>query len=585
MNVNFQEIEPQQVADHVQPGSSSRRAIDRLGFRVVLVLAVVLLPLMIVSTLRSQVVAEAKISSAQFDLLGQTIRVGQQESLRLARVDALAKGLSHSVLLLFADREICTRYIIDSLRATPAEFAGYYDVSGEAVCTSEDAPFSLDVTTIYQDPQQIRWPAVHVTPPITSEARPALMLTYPVYASSGDLTGFTVVSTQLMPVGVRENPQTDTQFLTLDRAGDVISSAASAENAQQTLPEVGFDPRAATSPTSFRAVGRDGVSRFYGLTSVLGEELFVLASRPAPSQSAGLLSAKNRSWFFPALMWLASLAVAWFATSMFFTGQVLRLRQSMWQFAEARQVVQPRLFRAASSELRDVADSFIGMTDKILRDEAQIEEALRQKDVLLREVHHRVKNNLQLIASIMSMQMRQTGSHEVKNILKTLHDRVNSLATVHRSLYQTTGRVDIAMDEHLDTIMHQVMRMGVDIDLGIDVRTSFDRIVLNPDQAVPLSLFVTEAMTNALKYIGAKDGSDKWISLDLKRVDSGMAEVVIENSLPDEITEPDPLSSSGLGSELMEAFAEQLGGTLTTNPAKDRYRVAVRFPIEPLTMQ
>lgn len=240
-------------------------------------------------------------------------------------------------------------------------------------------------------------------------------------------------------------------------------------------------------------------------------------------------------------------------------------------------------FDGAPTELKDVADTFGGMTDTIMREEARIEDALRQKDVLLREVHHRVKNNLQLIASIMSMQMRQSRSPEVQQLLQGLHDRVNSLATIHRSLYQTTGQADVRMNEQLDIIVRQVVRMASARNNAIKLETNFTELHLNPDQAVPLSLFVTEAMTNALKYIGAKDGADPILTVNLTLPGDEIAEVLIVNSTaPDAIPLGDD-RSSGLGSELMEAFAEQLEGTFSATPDAGMFTVKLSFPIEPLS--
>lgn len=230
-----------------------------------------------------------------------------------------------------------------------------------------------------------------------------------------------------------------------------------------------------------------------------------------------------------------------------------------------------------------MAETFIGMTDTILHDEAQMEDALRQKDILLREVHHRVKNNLQLIASIMSLQMRQTRSKEVKQMMQGLHDRVNSLETIHRNLYQTSGQADISMDEHLDTIVRQVVRMATARDASINLNTDFAKIRLNPDQAVPLSLFVTEAMTNALKYIGSADGKAPILRVTLTVTDSEVAEVTVENSVSPDSAKLGAETSSGLGSELMGAFAEQLEGSFSASATSEQFTTLLTFPIEALS--
>ena len=120
---------------------------------------------------------------------------------------------------------------------------------------------------------------------------------------------------------------------------------------------------------------------------------------------------------------------------------------------------------------------------------------LLTKDATIREIHHRVKNNLQLIASIMNMQMRQTRTAEAKGVLRGVQERIMSLATIHKSLYQTTGLSDIRANELLADIIRQTLRMATGPGKRINVSTDFDAISLTPDQAVPLSLLLTEAMT------------------------------------------------------------------------------------------
>lgn len=91
-------------------------------------------------------------------------------------------------------------------------------------------------------------------------------------------------------------------------------------------------------------------------------------------------------------------------------------------FAQNRRTQMPKSFAYAPTELRDVGDAYVTLTDAVVRDEAKLEDALYQKNILLREVHHRVKNNLQLIASILAMQMRGTKSEEAKELMTGLQD-------------------------------------------------------------------------------------------------------------------------------------------------------------------
>ncbi|HMO72817.1 MAG TPA: sensor histidine kinase, partial [Paracoccaceae bacterium] len=241
---------------------------------------------------------------------------------------------------------------------------------------------------------------------------------------------------------------------------------------------------------------------------------------------------------------------------------------------------------SAPAELRDAGEAFETMVDSVLHDEAEIADALHQKEVLLREVHHRVKNNLQLIASIMNLQMRKALSPEAKIMVKGLHDRVLSLATVHRELYQTSGLADVRADELLGKIVALVMRMGATPGGAPVVETRLEGLRLTPDQAVPLSLILTEALTNVLKHARPSAEGPARLRVRLERSGEGRARLSIANSIPEETTErtlPPAIDSTGLGSQLLSAFAMQIGGQLDIERGRDGFTVAVDFPIRALS--
>lgn len=561
---------------------ASVRKFDKLGFRLVALLGVALLPLMIVSIVRSQSVLSEAVGRSQAALVGETLGVVREEVTTIEGAVAVSRSLSKTIGKFLDDPDVCMRIMMAQLIDTSYSFAGFYDTTGFSPCSSAGEPVDFGMTPALQtqlaDPRSVI--LVNQEAPVSRTS--VIYASHPVYDEAGGLMGFTAISVPHDELRREDESRTDATVVTLGAAGQILTAPKSLRNPETILPVLAPDHNLLQSPPSFQAVGRDGIKRLYAFVPIVEGELYALATWPEAGEIGGAFYLKDPS-LFPALMWLASLIVAWMATSMFVSKHVISLRKSMLAFADTRRVPDPKEFDDAPSELRDVADSFMGMTDRILHDEAKIEETLRQKDILLREVHHRVKNNLQLIASIMSMQIRKSRSQEVKGLIKSLHDRVNSLATIHRNLYQTSGQADVAMQEHLEEIVRQVTHMGARQDREITVTTDFAELTLNTDQAVPLSLFVTEAITNALKYVGAPADRKNTLHVALKLLEPQVAVVVIKNSLPATERPKDSETSSGLGSELMDAFSQQLEGEMTRNQTKTAFEIVLRFPIDPLT--
>jgi hypothetical protein len=276
---------------------------------------------------------------------------------------------------------------------------------------------------------------------------------------------------------------------------------------------------------------------------------------------------------FPGLMWLASMGVAMLAMNTLVIRHLNRIRTKMDAFADDRSTHEPfesnPLFPV---EVEMLEQNFARMSEEVMRDEAAMENAVREKNVLMKEIHHRVKNNLQLISSIINMQVRAAEHDETKSVLRRVQDRVLSLATIHRDLYQSqdAGRVNAGdlVTEIVEKSVELVVGDGRDLALNMQIAP----VLLYPDQAVPLSLVVAEAATNAMKYIGDNPDKPALFEVILKQ-DGAACLLVMTNSLG----ATKDRDSTGLGSQLMNAFAMQLGGNIDIEKTVDRYALTLRF--------
>lgn len=196
--------------------------------------------------------------------------------------------------------------------------------------------------------------------------------------------------------------------------------------------------------------------------------------------------------------------------------------------------------------------------------EIHLSRALQEKEVLLKEVHHRVKNNLQVVMSLLNMQTRQVEDELVKRTLQDSRDRVRAMALIHETLHRSTSLAEVSLREYTKNLMHSLFQAWK--GQGKTVQTSLDigDIKLPLEQAVPCGLILNELITNVLKYAILKDGPG-FLGIEAKLLDPGEVELVVRDhgpGLPDDL---DRLIGKSLGLNLVSILVkDQLLGSLRT---------------------
>jgi two-component sensor histidine kinase len=576
-----------------EAGDSSKRFIDRLGFRLGLVLSMALLPIGLLAVLQARSLMNEARARSEAALAGETLRVLLPE-LRLIRQGQGASEVLASVVPILlpqgsGDTATCDRVMRDTVEVSSIyAYAAFVAVDGAITCASDrgiEIPVKLSRIAELRPPDNI---ALISANEVEDGSPSGLAAVHPVTGTNGALLGYTLVNmphSRLSAAAATMATRKENFALILfDNEGRILAANRDSGDPTELLP----GDRSLVSLTgepaqTFTAPDTSGISRSFSVMKLSDVNIFALGSWPSSADTLSFVR-NIPAIAFPLSMWAACLVVAWLAAENLVTTYIRRLRRAITHFAGGNREVIKLDMSGAPLEIREVSDSFEQMTETILHDEAELENSLHQKEVLLREVHHRVKNNLQLIASIMSIQMRKTKSTEAKSLMKGLQDRVMSLATIHKGLYQTSGLADIRVDELFPEIVHQVVRMASGPERRFQAKTEFDDLNLTPDQAVPLALLLTEAMTNAMKYAepaGNAAGSELRVSF--RRIGGDRAQLVVENSSgggdrPDEVSD-----GSGLGTQLIEAFARQLNGTLERRDDPESYRLSLAFPLHALT--
>jgi two-component sensor histidine kinase len=206
------------------------------------------------------------------------------------------------------------------------------------------------------------------------------------------------------------------------------------------------------------------------------------------------------------------------------------------------------------------------ITEKKLAEE-KIKQSLDEKEVLLKEVHHRVKNNLQVISSILNLQSSYVKDQGTLNILKESQNRIKSMAFIHESLYQTKDFSSINFSEYVvnlaNNLMHSYSNFENEIKLNLDIQNVF----LNLDLAIPCGLIINEIVSNALKYAFVEKSQDGEISLTMKSDGKNLSLQIGDNGigLPKEI---DYRNTESLGLQLVVTLTDQLNGEITLDTTK-----------------
>lgn len=381
------------------------------------------------------------------------MRAAEHEVRLIQKAQGAAAALAEVVRPLLATGDACNTALREVQTGSQSYAAiGFIDNDGRMTCSSLGREMDFSRNELAAAALEAGEPTLQINPNGPVSGKSVVVATNPVIDSGGRQLGVLAISLAHSALLSRESAAAPGQvppvLMTFNGAGEILTSSVGFETGARLLPR----DRALAALTgeartlAFTAATESGAERVYSVVPIIAGRLYALGSWPAGGD-AGLWIRALPSFALPSLMWLACLLVTWLAAERMMTQPIRRLREAILEFAKGSRVVDPLDFADAPQEIRELAEAFARMTDTILHDEAELEDMVHQKEVLLREVHHRVKNNLQLIASIMNMQMRQARTPEAKGLMKGLQDRVMSLATIHRGLYQTTGLTDIRADE------------------------------------------------------------------------------------------------------------------------------------------
>ena len=217
--------------------------------------------------------------------------------------------------------------------------------------------------------------------------------------------------------------------------------------------------------------------------------------------------------------------------------------------------------RQRTADLTEANRQLTGEIEERRRAEKLLESSLHEKEVLLKEIHHRVKNNLQVIQSMLKLQANQVKDPAVMVALKDSQNRVQSMALIHEKLYQSVNLANIDFAEYIQSLISFLNRSYNSSQKQVNLRVQAEPLSLYIDMAVPCGLIVNELVSNALKH-AFPDGNGGEVAIQLKAEENGRVELVVSDNgvgIPEGV---DIWNSPSLGLQLVNALVNQLDGDL-----------------------
>lgn len=396
---------------------------------------------------------------------------------------------------------------------------------------------------------------------LTSGEAPNLITSLPLVDAAGEVIGVVATALRhawLKDIVLREDGQSlvNTSVALLDRRGSVMAEAATSGGAGDWMPAAFVvGARLSGQAQVFQTEGRDGVERIYALAPLYDQQVYIvlggvsghLLAAPGFQLVAGLA--------YPVLMWAIAIAVAWFAVDRLVLRQILRLRRTANAYAEGHFEARTPGIETAPNEIRELGSTMHKMADVISLHESELRKSLQEQRALLREVYHRVKNNLQVVSSLVNLQVSRAKNEHERNALRTTQDRIHALSMVHSNLYDTPELHQVKLQEFVPQLCEYLRQAQGESAENVRIEYDIDPLRNDPERAVPLALLITEVVTNALKQ-GWPDGSEGLLEIRLKQEsEDSVVMTITDNGSTTESSSPE-----SLGGRLIHAFAKQLGG-------------------------
>ncbi|MBV9550696.1 MAG: sensor histidine kinase [Alphaproteobacteria bacterium] len=314
------------------------------------------------------------------------------------------------------------------------------------------------------------------------------------------------------------------------------------------------EKKAGFSDGASRDVSDGGeVSWHYATASLSGSAIYLAYAMEANQLFGQTYLHVGLDFFIPILSIALAWGAIWWFTDRQVTQWIFYLRRFAAAYRSGHYALRPDLGEAPA-EFRLLGSAFSEMAEGIESRDKRLHEAVEQKITLIKEIHHRVKNNLQIVMSLLSIQAGQVKDPTAKEALMQAQTRINALALVHRILNELEDQSTLDLKQLLEELCRQIGE-GIGAE-NVKVVVEVPSKVVTGSVAVAVALFTVEALTNIFKH-AFPPGGDGVIRVTMQTLEGGKLRLAIADN---GIGFVDGEASKSVGSRLIKTFGIQLGG-------------------------
>lgn len=541
--------------------NESNRKTGSLRKRLVMTLVAALMPILVLSVFSAYLDATKGLDERRVDLL----------LLSDDALDSVEKSIDQAALLLTLNRDDlarnrCTR-IYDNLSEVivPLANVAHFDTDGVATCSAPSAagwalPNPENNERLKRGEKLVRSDTYYSSRDDDWLFAILLRLDDDEGAFVGSV-GFELHTAQLAALAHEAGTPAGIEVAVVDDRGEAFGSARFAKLNPEWIASVSK----AQTPSLFVLKEKGGRSLDIVIKPLGPGNVFAAISRESPGFWSDFTLRPLTSIGLPLIAFSVALLAVWLAIDSLVLRWLSRLTRTVRVYGAGRyQFKAGQTFDKAPDEISRLARAMDVMAKDIGERDQDLKMAIASRDAAVREIHHRVKNNLQIVTSFLNLQGRQLRDPEAKAAISAARHRIDALAIVHQTLYQNERLEQVQLKPFLTGLVsHLSEALGIE-ESGVEIVQDYDDVMRPADDAIPMALFIVEAITNAMKYaFGPKGGV---INVSLAVDEAGTTLSISDNGRGYDLSAPsDQESGRGLGSKLMNAFSRQLAGSLNVD--------------------